>query len=78
MRCLDAGSQNVVVTPNTDHVIRVAHDDVSAEDVSRLINDRFLFEKWGWKLADLYAVAPGQLPILVGETYQKLKNAGAK
>jgi N-acetylglucosaminyldiphosphoundecaprenol N-acetyl-beta-D-mannosaminyltransferase len=24
---LDAGSQNVVVTPNTDHVIRLAHDE---------------------------------------------------
>jgi len=52
--------------------------DVSAEDVSRLIDDRYLFAKWGWKLSDLYAITPGQLPILVGETYQKLKKAGAK
>ena len=75
----------LLLTLKSDHVwaeVRVRGKwvpvDVSAEDVSRLITDRYLFQKWGWKLVDLYAIAPGQLPVLVGETYQKLKNAGAK
>ena len=75
----------LLLTVRDDHVwteVRVRGKwvpvDVSAEDVSRLIGDRYLFERWGWRLADLYAITPGQLPILVGETYQKLKKAGAK
>ena len=43
--------------------------DIAAKDVRRLINDRYLFEKWGWKLVDLYAIEPGQVPVLV-ETYR--------
>lgn len=38
--------------------------DVAAEDVQRLIKDRFLFERWGWKLGDLYAIEPGKMPLL--------------
>jgi hypothetical protein len=39
--------------------------DVADKDTQRLIKDRFLFVKWGWKLADLYAIEPGQMPVLI-------------
>ena len=63
-------------TPGDDHLWTEIHVrgqwvpvDVAAKDVRRLINDRYLFEKWGWKLVDLYVIEPGQVPVLV-ETYR--------
>ena len=49
--------------------------DVSAPDVGRLIVDRYLFQKWGWKLKDLYAIEPGKLPVLAGERYLRTASA---
>ena len=45
--------------------------DPSAEDTERLIKDRFLFQKWGWKFKDVFALEPGKLPMNVGETYRQ-------
>jgi hypothetical protein len=63
----------LLVTEQSDHVwteVRIAGTwvpvDASAEDPERLIKDRLLFHKWGWKLDDLTAIEPGKVPMLVG------------
>jgi len=46
--------------------------DVSAlNDPERLIKDRLLFSKWGWKLQRVYALEPGKMPVEIGETYRQ-------
>jgi len=65
----------LMFTQGDDHLFTEVYNagewlpiDIAAPDVRRLINDRGLYRRWGWKLVDLYAIEPGKLPVLV-DTY---------